>query len=155
MSTQRAATTAFDEIYRAHAPRLVAFAFLLCGSRPAAEDLLHDVFVAAGPRLAQIDDAGAYLRRSVINASGRWRQREQRRLEQPPGPAAAPAPEHDGMLELLWQLPHRQRTALVLRFYEDLPIDAIAAITGQRPSTVRSQIHRGLAKLKERIAIDE
>jgi RNA polymerase sigma-70 factor (ECF subfamily) len=42
-------------------------------------------------------------------------------------------------------LPRRQREALVLRFWMDLPVAAIADATGVRMGTVKSQISRGLA----------
>jgi RNA polymerase sigma factor (sigma-70 family) len=50
---------------------------------------------------------------------------------------------------VLRDLPERQRHALVLRFYEDLPDADIARLLGCRPATVRSLVHRGLANVKE------
>jgi RNA polymerase sigma factor (sigma-70 family) len=38
---------------------------------------------------------------------------------------------------------------LVLRYYEDLAVDAIAQIVGCRPATVRTRIHRALSKLRK------
>ena len=49
------------------------------------------------------------------------------------------------------QRPERQRAALVLRFYADLPGNEIATILGCREGTVKSLIHRGLAKLREAV----
>ena len=48
-------------------------------------------------------------------------------------------------------LPDRYRAALVLRYYEDLSEADIAAALGCRPGTVKSLLHRGLAKLKEQL----
>ncbi|MGH9260340.1 MAG: RNA polymerase sigma factor [Acidimicrobiales bacterium] len=45
--------------------------------------------------------------------------------------------------------PRDQRVALVFRYYEDLPIDEIAELTGCRPATVRKRIHRALHKLRK------
>jgi RNA polymerase sigma factor (sigma-70 family) len=50
---------------------------------------------------------------------------------------------------VLRRLPDRQRQALVLRFYEDLPDAEIARLLGCRPATVRSLVHRGLAAVRE------
>ena len=47
--------------------------------------------------------------------------------------------------------PQRQRAALVLRFYADLPGNEIATILGCREGTVKSLIHRGLARLREEV----
>ena len=38
---------------------------------------------------------------------------------------------------------------VVLRFYEDLPLAAIAEVLGCRPATVRTRLHRALAKLRK------
>jgi RNA polymerase sigma factor (sigma-70 family) len=52
------------------------------------------------------------------------------------------------MWELLAALPRRQRAALVLRFYEDLPDADIAEILGCAIGTVRSSISRALTTLR-------
>ena len=54
----------------------------------------------------------------------------------------------DEIWDSLMALTDRQRTAIVLRFYEDMPDDRIAEILGCRQSTVRSAIHRGLVTLR-------
>jgi RNA polymerase sigma factor (sigma-70 family) len=46
-------------------------------------------------------------------------------------------------------LPHRQRAALVLRYFHDLPDDEIGSALGCRIGTVRSLISRGLAALRD------
>ena len=58
-------------------------------------------------------------------------------------------PELDETWDVLRRLPPRQRAAVVLRFYEDLSEAAIAELLGCRPGTVKSLIHRGLAKVEE------
>jgi DNA-directed RNA polymerase specialized sigma24 family protein len=60
-------------------------------------------------------------------------------------------PELDETWALLRALPERQRMAVVLRFYEDLPEAEIARLLGCRPGTVKSLIHRGLAKVREEV----
>ena len=54
----------------------------------------------------------------------------------------------DQMWQLMAGLPRSQRAVLVLRFYEDLPDDEIAALLGCGQSTVRSQAARALAKMR-------
>jgi RNA polymerase sigma factor (sigma-70 family) len=50
---------------------------------------------------------------------------------------------------VLAELPDRMRAAIVLRFYEDLPDAQIAELLDCAPATVRSLIHRGLARLRK------
>jgi RNA polymerase sigma factor (sigma-70 family) len=49
-------------------------------------------------------------------------------------------------------LPARQRAVLALRFDEDLPLADVAEILGCRPGTVKSNLHRGLAQLREELS---
>jgi DNA-directed RNA polymerase specialized sigma24 family protein len=73
----------------------------------------------------------------------------------PPGPVrsyAAGPPELDETRAALDRLSPSQRTAVVLRFYGDLPLAEIAELTGNRLGTVKSQLHRALAQLKDVLA---
>jgi len=77
-----------------------------------------------------------------------------------PVPAAEPSPE-DLAVEAaqgsaLWRtvdkLPERQRTAVLLRFRQQLKYDEIAEIMGAPPGTARSWIHHALKALRRSIA---
>ena len=56
--------------------------------------------------------------------------------------------EVDETWQLIEQLPARRRTALVLHYYLDLPIDEIAELMNTRPGTVKSLLHRGRETLR-------
>ena len=58
-------------------------------------------------------------------------------------------PEIDEVLGALATLTPKRRIALVLRFYEDQGVEAIAAALGCRVGTARSLVHRGLATLRK------
>jgi RNA polymerase sigma factor (sigma-70 family) len=60
------------------------------------------------------------------------------------------APVHE-LIGSLRSLPIRQRTVVVLRFYEDLPEADIADLLGIRIGTVKSRLHRALARLREEV----
>jgi RNA polymerase sigma-70 factor (sigma-E family) len=138
----------FDEFCRdAYAP-MVRLAFLLTSSVETAEDLVQDVLARACPRWATIAEPGAYVRRAVVNACHshhRRRYRERAHRLRAPEPAVL---EADELFDVLATLPARMRSAIVLRFYQDLAENDIAEILGCAPGTVRSLIHRGLARLR-------
>jgi RNA polymerase sigma factor (sigma-70 family) len=82
----------------------------------------------------------------------RYRRRETLRAEIPQVAVADVADDlavGEAVRAAVRQLPARQRAALVLRFYEDLPDAAVAAILGCSPATVRSQIARALTTLRK------
>jgi RNA polymerase sigma factor (sigma-70 family) len=113
-----------------------------------AEEVVQEAFIAAHRSEGRIRDPYAYVRTAVVNRCyswGRRQVRERSREHRPPDPAEM-AP--DEMWDALATLKDRQRVAIVLRFYEDLPDDEIAEILGCRPATVRTAIHRGLKSLR-------
>jgi RNA polymerase sigma factor (sigma-70 family) len=142
----------FDAVYRREVPGLVRLAYLMTGSRPAAEELVNDVFCAAWPRWDTLLNPAAYLRTGVVRRVASWRARAARARARPPSPEASTGPpELDETWQLLQRLPAAQRIVLVLRFYADLPDHEIAAVCGCRPATVRTRIHRGLARLRQEL----
>jgi RNA polymerase sigma factor (sigma-70 family) len=140
----------FDDFYRAHYESLVRLGFLLTLSEEAARDLVHDVFVRVYGRFDALDEPLPYLRRSVVNASRSWHRRRQ--LERSRARASEHLPdvalEADELFDVLARLPPRQRAAIVLRFYEQMRDEEIAALLHCRPGTVASLVHRGCARLR-------
>lgn len=68
-----------------------------------------------------------------------------------PGDEAAAAGERLDLVAALWTLPVRQRAAVVLRYWHDLPEVEIARALGCRPGTVKSNLARGLAALRQEV----
>src|SRR5690606_35739354 len=92
-----------------------------------------------------------YLRTAVINGCRTWGRRQALERERRP-PPPAPAELHaDELWDALAKLNERQRAAIVLRFYADLPDTEIAQALGCRVPTVRTAIHRGLRALRKEI----
>jgi RNA polymerase sigma-70 factor (sigma-E family) len=145
-------------------PGLVRLAFGLTGDRWLAEDIAQTALArayVAWRRVSRADDPDAYLRRILVNTSKR-RFRKHRVTEQPGDPPEIPVDgpaelvgERAALLAALHQLPPRQRAAIVLRYWGDLTYEQIAATLGCSPGTVRSQLSRGLAKLRESPALGE
>ena len=145
-------------------PGLVRLAFGMTGDRWAAEDVAQVTLAGAyvaWRRVRRADDPDAYLRRILINACNR-RFRRRRVAEQPGDPpdTAVEGPadlvgERAALVAALRQLPARQRAVVVLRYWEDLTDAQIATALGCSPGTVRSQLSRALAKLRESPALGE
>src|SRR4029079_17457318 len=93
-------------------------------------------------------------------SAGRHRQVERRYLERTAGrreQIAAHDPdavEREAMRGALLLLPIRQRTAIVLRFYEDLSEAQIAEVLKCRPGTVKSLISRGVDSLRDVVTLE-
>lgn len=148
----------FDEWVAARGRSLLRLAHVLTGSRHDAADLVEEALSRALPgwsRISELDDPDAHVRRLVVAADvSRWS-----RLRRPGTPILVDAVEPTGIsIEVrddVWHacqsLPADQRTALVLRFYEDLDDADIAALTGAREGTVRSRISGGVAALRSEL----
>ncbi|TDV56606.1 SigE family RNA polymerase sigma factor [Actinophytocola oryzae] len=159
----------FQSWVGAHGDALMRFAYLVTGDHDRAADAVQDALVAVCQRWQRIVARGspdAYLRRCVVNAdTSRWRRfLRMERLEPDPTLFAEPGTGvdtagrvvlEDAMWSLCLRLPARQRAAIVLRYYEDYADAEIAAVLDCSVSTVRSQIHRGLATLRDRIGETE
>lgn len=150
-----AGTESIEAAYRRLRTRLVRLAHLLTGSPDAAQDVVQDAFVSAARRWSQVENVDAYLRMAVVNGSlsvhrrtGRERDKAAR-LQNLTSVVTVGIPEVDETWDVLRRLPDRQRAALVLRFYEDLPEAEIAQLIGCRPGTVKSLLHRGLASTRK------
>lgn len=143
---------AFVDLYRARYEPMVRLAYLLTGDRAAAEELTQDAFVSVHRSWARAVSPPAYLRTAVVNACRSWGRRKVLERERRPAPPEPTLLVVDELWHSLRRLPERQRTAVVLRFYEDLPDREIAGVLGCREGTVRTLVHRGLAALKEELS---
>jgi RNA polymerase sigma-70 factor (sigma-E family) len=164
-------TGRLGELYLRHADEAVRLAYLLTGDNALAEDLVQDAFVRLAGRLVHLRDPGAfhaYLRRTVVNLSNshfRRRKVERAYLERAKGAAAVAqgavwssgrsVEDREDLWRALGTLSGRQRAAIVLRFYEDLPERQVAEILRCRPGTVKSLVSRGLETLRNEIRGEE
>lgn len=133
--------------------RLFRQAYLLCGDRAAAEDLVQTTLTAMYVAWPRIQDPAPYARRTMLREhwrTARRRDREQalHRLGDGAGPDRDPAGALT-IVEALGTLPARMRAVVVLRYWEDLSVEQTAALLGTSTGTVKSSASRGLAKLRD------
>ena len=112
-----------------------------------AEEIVEDAFAAMRlqwRRLRSPDRCVAFLRRFVVDAT--------RCLEGRPATGRGGLPSLGGRtLAALRQLPGRQREALVLRYYADLPEGQAAAAMGVTRAAFRWHVMRGMDALRQRL----
>lgn len=145
--------TDFDQVYVREYEGLVRLAYVTTGSLGTAEEIVQDVFAGWLRRGEQVREPAAYLRRAVVSRCTSWVRR--RVLERrhtaaaPPSPHEHPYTDTAVVRAALLRLRPRQRAAVFLRYYLDLPEAEIAEILGCRAGTVKSLLHRSLATMKE------
>lgn len=138
--------------------RLMRLAYVLTGNQHDAEDLLQETMIRLHTRWDRVSGAAnmnAYSRRVLVNCHLSARRRKSLRTI-PWSDAYAPVQTDETALvearDLLRQslnrLPPRQRTAVVLRYYEHLETKEIGLLMGIGETSVRSAISRGLEMLR-------
>lgn len=148
-----------EGLYTANAQRAGRLAYFLVGDRELAKDLVQEAFLKVFSRwgnLRKPQSFAAYLNRTIVNLANktyRRREVERRYLEKQPGPETV-APERDyETADELWRqlqlLPKRQRTAVVLRYYEDLTDLQAAEAMGCSETAVASLVQRALGALRK------
>jgi RNA polymerase sigma-70 factor (sigma-E family) len=151
---------AFERFVAAEGTALLRFAYLLVGSRDAAEDLLQSALERCyrhWRRVERTDRPDRYVRRVLANAAvDRWRGRRRR-----PEAALTEAGElvtadptetlldRDELVRALRTLSPRQRVVVVLRYVEDRSEAETAALLDCSAGSVKSHASRGLARLRE------
>lgn len=144
------------ELYESKAAASLRLAYLMTRDSDLSEDIVQEAFIRC---FAMLKDRGspdrldAYLRRTIVNLShDRHRKlrteraraaRFQRKRVEASNPDARMA-----FGELLRDLPHRQRAALVLRYYEDLSEQDAAHILGCSVGALKQLVQRALNTLR-------
>ncbi len=167
VSAARQDTEAAGRLYDKYYTEILGYIYHCTLNRTLAEDLTSNVFLAAFRHLdrykRQQISFRPWLYRIATNEV-RMHYRRHKRIRavslQPEHEAlAAPAsPDGEGpaadeefrlVHKALLQLRLKYRTAIILRYFEGKTIAEIATITGNREGTIRSHLHRGLARLQE------
>jgi RNA polymerase sigma-70 factor (sigma-E family) len=151
----------FREYVIARRNALLRAANQLTGNPCDAEDLLQAALAKTYVAWDRIQDRGSldgYVRRAMVNINISWWRR--RKLEEYPSDELPEVPVsddrgigHERLEEALERLPARQRTAIVLRYFEDMTEPEIAKALGISVGTVKSTVSRAMAKLRGAMVI--
>lgn len=159
----------FVVLFESYQRLVFSTALRVSGRWADAEDLTADAFLRAYRALRDYSPERlvtlrprAWLVTILLNG---WRNRQRSAARRPTAPleaagepedpkvdvAGAVADKETGaeLAELLAELPHAQRVAVVLRHMSELSIAEIAEVLGCPEGTVKSHISRGLARLRE------
>ncbi|MGH8794003.1 MAG: SigE family RNA polymerase sigma factor [Stackebrandtia sp.] len=142
----------------ARADRMRRFAYLCCGDWHRAEDAVQTAFVklyGAWSRASK-SSLDAYTRRILVNTltdehRRAWFQRERASRTLPERSVSDQSDASVRRLDVmnaLSRLPKRQRASVVLRYWEDLPVEQTAQIMRCSTGTVKSQTAKGLQTLR-------
>lgn len=155
-------------LYRAHAPRLRTFALRLVGCEMAADDLVHDVFLALPSALSRFrGDCSLHSflvsitvrsARRHLRSAQRRRRLEARSAELPPPEDRATDAESERrelavlLSRALDALPLAQRVAFILCEVEEHTSQEVAEILGEQAGTIRARVFHAKRKLRERLS---
>jgi RNA polymerase sigma factor (sigma-70 family) len=149
-------------LFDQEAPSLVRLARLFVDDRDAAEDIVQEAFLRLARHAGRIDVADrapAYLRSIVLNlardhnrrglVSLRHRAAAGREIDVVADVAdvLARSDEHRRVLDAVRRLPVRQRDCITLRYFDELPIEAIGATLGVSVNSVKTHLRRGMENL--------
>jgi RNA polymerase sigma-70 factor (ECF subfamily) len=165
----------FEELVRAYQHRLFAYCLVLTGHHDEADDVAQDTFLRAyrafgryPPERIRELPLQPWLHKIALNlVRNRVRDRHAFRRKHDAeareaairGPVTARATEDEAesrrvmreLGSLIAKLPPSQRDALVLRWVQDLSYVQAAEVLDRPVNTVKSDVHRGMAALRESI----
>ena len=141
-------------------PALRRTAYLMCGDWERAADFTQEALIrvyVAWPRLRQDHGLRTYARKAVVSvAIEQARKRSSREVpathlgDRPVEDAAERVVDRVLLMTALAELPPRQRACVVLRYYDDLSVEAVAEALGV--ALARSRVRRrGVSRLCGRL----
>jgi RNA polymerase sigma-70 factor, ECF subfamily len=152
----------FRDAFRLHKDVLYRFAYRMTGSRPLAEDVVQECYLALWRRPGAYDPQRGAVRAFLLGIARnlilkRWRdERPQEALDAESfvcQPVDLPAGERAACIaKAIGLLPPLQREALILAEYEEMPLEEIARATGAELAATKSRLHRARENLRRLLA---
>ena len=161
---------AFSTLVEQHSRVLFGTAYLMTRDRGLAEDAVQGALIQMWKKLPSLrlhSNLKAWLVRIVVNEVNQQRRKKRLPtvpLEQAPEitddleeaeTALVRDEDHQRLRQALEVLTVEQREAVVLRYFSDLTVPEVAAVSGEREGTIKSRLSRALDKLGEIMRKDE
>jgi RNA polymerase sigma-70 factor (ECF subfamily) len=150
------------QLLETHGREIQGVAYLILRDPALAEDVTIETLLAAYDHGGSIRDEGAiraWLLRVATNKALTMRRSSARVVDLgvapewvAPGDLAVEAADRMALLEAVGRLPMAMRAAVVLRYYADLPVEAVAAALGKSQNTIKSQLQTALEHLRAGLA---
>lgn len=154
-------------------PPLLAYLSRLVHDRDVAQDLAQETFIQVMRHLAALAEPASFrtwlLRIATNIARDYWRRPGAREIPGLMTTAAAFGPDglpagdrldpavlttdRELVRQLLTRLSPEHRAVLVLRFYEELTLEEVAAVVGVPVGTVKSRLHHALRYLRRGLQV--
>jgi RNA polymerase sigma-70 factor (ECF subfamily) len=157
---------AYRRLVEREGPALVRACHRILGDHAEAEDAAQEAFVSAFRSLSSWrgdGPFGAWLTRIGVRIALRQAGRRRTVTWRDPATAAAP-PDAPGQADraaateirtAVATLPEPYREVVALRFFGEASLDEIAHVTGRPLGTVKTHLHRGLARLRASLEVGE
>ncbi|HZZ43769.1 MAG TPA: sigma-70 family RNA polymerase sigma factor [Tepidisphaeraceae bacterium] len=156
---------AFASLIRSHERSALALAFAILGDAPSAGDAVQESFIKAWQRLPELKEPDRFVpwfAQIVRNTALDARRRRPAAAEEldtlslgfhhNPTAALEESETRDRIDTALRQLDEITRSAVVLRYYDNLSSRAIGAILEISPAAVDTRLSRARDELRQKLA---
>ena len=155
--TDTDAQRSLQELILAHSAMVYRLALARTCRKEDAEEVYQEVFlrlIEKRPAFRDETHCRAWLIRVTINCAVTLLRQRSRQAPAPAEPVCTPDSEALELQLALQKLPPHYREVLHLYYYEDLPVEQISRLLRRKSSTVRAQLSRGRAMLREELKED-
>lgn len=160
--------TAFERLFDCYHNKLYRMAYLICGNHADSEDIVQEAFLKCFLNRRKLKDSAcfdAWLCQILIRTAWKvsksskkeepveelWRQEEGSGYREGPLEELLLSQRRERVWEAVKELPVKQRTAVVLYYYNQLTTKEVAKAMGCLEGTVKSRLHAARKNLEEKL----